>query len=109
MPWNSFPNGSDISAFIVSFVITLLRAGLDNKEPRWWRVVLEAALCGSISVCVSSGVEAFGGQPSLSVFLGGMVGLFGADQVRSWGRRITEAKIRKISESHKDDSNDIAR
>ena len=91
--FDGLPDG--LKAALLATVIAFLRMMYDDREPRFWRRVLESALCGAIAVGVSSGVEAFGGQSSLSVFLGGMVGLFGADQVRAWGRRIAETRIGK--------------
>ena len=39
-------------------------------------------------------VEALGMTQGWATFLGASIGLFGADQVREWGRRIAERRVR---------------
>lgn len=85
-------------AAFLSTVIALCRVMYDGREPRMIRRLLEAALCGSIALGIASGAEAMGMPAGMGTFIGAAVGLFGADQVRSWGRRIAE---RKVSDSAK--------
>jgi len=81
------------AALLASF-ISILRILYDGKEPRWARRFLEASLCGAISLGVANLVVALGMSSGWSVFLGGAIGLFGADQVREWGRRLAESRVR---------------
>lgn len=83
-----------IRAALLAAVISMLRILYDGKEPRWARRVLEAALCGAIALGIAHLVGALGLSAGWSTFLGGAVGLFGADQVREWGRRLAEARVR---------------
>ena len=76
-------------------MIAFLRVMYDDKEPRFWRRGLEAALCGMIALGVASGAEALGISANFSTFIGGAIGLFGADQIRSWGRQIVRYRIGK--------------
>lgn len=82
-----------VRAAIISAVIAFMRVMYDGKEPRMIRRVLEAALCGSIALGVASGIEAIGMPSGVGTFMGAAIGLFGADQVRSWGRKIAERKV----------------
>lgn len=88
--------GEPIRAAIVSAVIAYLRVLYDGKEPRLIRRVLEAALCGSIALGVASGVEGMGLPQGFGTFFGAAIGLFGADQVRTWGRKLAERKVEEL-------------
>lgn len=81
-------------AALLATVVAMLRILYDGKEPRWVRRILEAALCGTIALGVAHGVEAVGMSSGWATFLGASVGLFGADQVREWGRHIADKRVR---------------
>lgn len=83
-----------VRAAILAAFVALLRVLYDGKEPRWARRFLEAMLCGAIALGIANLVEALGMPPGWSTFMGGAVGLFGADQVREWGRRLAETRVR---------------
>lgn len=88
----SFPE--PYRAAILATVVALLRILYDDSEPRWVRRFLEAMLCGAIALGVAHLVEALGMSQGWATFLGAAIGLFGADQVREWGRRIAEERVR---------------
>lgn len=83
-----------IRAALLGALVALLRIIYDGREPRWVRRVLEAALCGAIALAVAHLCHALGLGDGWGTFLGASVGLFGADQVREWGRRIADARVR---------------
>lgn len=83
-----------IRAALLAGVVAMLRILYDGKEPRWVRRFLEAALCGTIALGIAHLVEAMGMSGGWATFLGAGVGLFGADQVREWGRLIAEKRVR---------------
>lgn len=83
--WASLPE--PIRAAIMSMCIAVLRIIYDGREPKIVRRILEALLCGAITFGASSGLQAFGSAPGWGVFVGGAVGLLGADKVRELGRR----------------------
>ena len=83
-----------IRAALLAALVSILRILYDGKEPRWARRVLEAALCGAIALGIAHLVEALGMSSGWATFLGGAIGLFGADQVREWGRRLAESRVR---------------
>ena len=82
-----------IRAAIISSVIAFFRVIYDGKEPKMVRKLLESALCGSIALGVASGIQAMGMPEGFGTFLGAAIGLFGADQVRLWGRKLAEKRI----------------
>jgi lambda family phage holin len=81
-------------AALLSAVVAMLRILYDGREPRWVRRFLEAALCGTIALGIAHLVEAMGMASGWATFIGASVGLFGADQVREWGRRLADARVR---------------
>ena len=83
-----------VRAALLASVVALARILYDGKEPRWVRRFLEATLCGLIALGIAHLVEAVGMTSGWATFLGASVGLFGADQVREWGRRIADARVR---------------
>ena len=81
-------------AALLAGVVAFLRIIYDGNESRWVRRILEAALCGAIALGVAHLVDALGMTQGWATFLGASIGLFGADQVREWGRRIAERRVR---------------
>lgn len=81
-------------AATLAALVALLRIVYDGKEPRWFRRLLEAVLCGCIALGVAYLCEALGLRQGWATFLGASIGLLGADQVREWGRRIADQKLR---------------
>ncbi len=84
-----------IRAAALAAVVAMLRIMYDGREPRWIRRLLESALCGAIALGVAHLVDALGMTQGWPTFLGASVGLYGADQVRTWGRAVAERKISK--------------
>lgn len=89
--WGALPE--PIKAAVLAASVALLRVFYDDKEPRWLRRILESALCGAIALGVAHLTAALGLPAGWATFLGGAVGLFGADQVRDWGKRLAAARI----------------
>lgn len=81
------------AAFLAA-AVALIRILYDGKEPRWARRMLEATLCGAIALAIAHLVESLGMSSGWATFLGAAVGLFGADQVREWGRKLAETRLR---------------
>lgn len=92
--WESLPD--PIRAAIVGAAVAMLRVMYDDREPSIVRRLLECSLCGAIALCVSSLAAAVGIEGDYSTFAGGAIGLLGADQVRAWGRRIAERRVKEI-------------
>ena len=80
-------------ASALAAMVAFVRVMYDGKEPRLMRRVLESVLCGLIALSIAYMVEALGMSGNWATFIGGAVGLFGADQVRSWGRKFAEKKM----------------
>lgn len=81
-------------AAMLAALVALLRIVYDDKEPRWFRRVLEATLCGCIALGVAYLSEGLGLKAGWATFLGASIGLLGADQVREIGRRLADQRLR---------------
>lgn len=84
-----------VRAALLSAIVAMLRILYDGREPRWIRRLLESSLCGTIALGVAHLVEALGLTQGWATFLGASIGLYGADQVRTWGRAVAEKRIGK--------------
>jgi lambda family phage holin len=89
--WEALPE--PIKAALLAGCVAFLRVMYDDREPRLVRRVLEAALCGAIAFGVGSGMEAMGATPGIATFIGGAIGLLGADKVRELGKRYVRRRI----------------
>ena len=73
-----------------------VRVLYDDKEPRWDRRLIEAALDGVLVFLVGVGAEKFGMGGGLSYAVAGFVGVLGVEQVRQVGRRWAERKADSV-------------
>lgn len=82
-----------VRAAILSVLVAWLRIMYDDREPRMLRRALEAALCGAITLGIGSGAEALGAGAGMAMFIGGTIGLYGADAVREVGKRYLRRRL----------------
>jgi lambda family phage holin len=80
-------------AFMLAALVAFVRVMYDGKDPSLMHRVLESVLCGLIALSIAYMDEALGMSGNWTTFIGGAVGLFGADQVRAWGRKFAEKKM----------------
>lgn len=85
-----------IQAALVGAAVAFLRVMYDDREPSFIRRLFECALCGAIAMCIASLAEATGMSGNYSTFIGGSVGLLGADQVRAWARKLAQKRVDKL-------------
>ena len=62
--------------------ISALRVLYEGKEANKWRVLLEALMCGGLSLSASSVIEWMAWPSSLSVGAGGAIGFIGVTAFR---------------------------
>ena len=84
-----------IKGAIAGATIAFIRVMYDNKEPRMMRKLLESSLCGLIAWTTSYILPVLGMTLDLSIFVGGVVGLLGADKVRSLANTFAAKKARQ--------------
>lgn len=67
---------------VMAATISLLRVLYEGKEANKWRVILEALICGALSLSASSVIEWMAWPSSLSVAAGGTIGFIGVTAIR---------------------------
>jgi lambda family phage holin len=82
----------EVAGLIMAVLTAVLRVLYDRKKTRPFRVVLEALICGALSLTASSGIIAAGLDPKWSVFAGGMIGYLGSTTVRALAIKIIKAR-----------------
>lgn len=83
-------------AGLLAFGLSYMRILYDDKEPRWDRQLLEAALGGVLTFLVGIGVEKAGLGGGWSYGFAGVIGVLGVEQVRQFGRRWAERKAETL-------------
>lgn len=95
MPWKDHNNWirAEILAPLFSFVTAFLRVTYDRSEPKWMRRLLEAMLCGLITLSCGFAIDALEMAGEWKYAIGGTVGYFGADYARGVADRIINNRI----------------
>ena len=78
---------------IMSMLLSALRLVYDRKGTRPIRIILEAALCGCLSLVASSAVLALGMNPQWSIVAGGSIGYLGPATIRTIAVRMINKKL----------------
>lgn len=83
---------SSIWGVFMSIIMAVLRIVRDKEESKIFRIAVEALLCGAITFTIGSGVEALGYE-GWDLFVGGTVGAFGSQYVRTLGCAWAKSKV----------------
>jgi len=67
---------------IMAFFIAYLRVMYDGKETHTVRTLLEALLCGALSLCATSVIKWLNMPPDMAIAIGGAIGFFGVNTLR---------------------------
>ncbi|MDE1188215.1 MAG: phage holin, lambda family [Pantoea sp.] len=70
----------------MAIVITVLRVAYTGGG--WKKMLLEAPLCGLVTLSVYSSLNYFGLPTELAVGIGGSIGLIGVEQIRNLAIRV---------------------
>ncbi|RML40322.1 Holin, partial [Pseudomonas syringae pv. ribicola] len=81
---------------IMAIVVSLLRILNDAKETSKRRILLEALICGCLSLVASSLIEWMTWPPSLSVAAGGTIGFLGVTAIRELVTRFIGRKVDSV-------------
>ncbi|RMQ98467.1 Holin [Pseudomonas savastanoi pv. glycinea] len=81
---------------IMAVLISFLRVLYDAKETSKSRIVLEALICGALSLVASSLIEWMEWPPSLSVAAGGSIGFLGVTAIRELVARFIGRKVDSV-------------
>lgn len=69
---------------IMASIIAMLRVLYDDKNTKPTRVMLEALICGALSLCITSLIEIFSLPDSASITIGGAIGFIGVTALRNF-------------------------
>ena len=84
--WTYLSTSPIVGAVLLSMGIAVLRMVYDGKR-QWARLILESAMCGTLTVALWSALEVFGISDTASVFVGGLVGFMGVEKCREAAER----------------------
>ena len=83
----------EFGGVLMAIVISILRVIYDRKETKPLRILLEAGICGALSLSVTYGIYALGLNANWAVFAGGAVGYIGSQTIRELTVRLLNSKI----------------
>ncbi|HIF2979521.1 TPA: phage holin, lambda family [Salmonella enterica] len=82
-----------LGAVLMSLFMAGLRIAYFGGSGGWKKKTLEILLCGALTLTFSSALEYFGWPKSLSVAIGGGVGLIGVDAIRGFAMKFISGRI----------------
>ncbi len=77
----------------MAVVIAVLRAIYDGKEKRWIRILLEALICGGLTLAAASVIAWLDLPESLAIAFGGAMGFLGVIQARRLALRYLNIRV----------------
>lgn len=95
MIYTIIAESTTIQGAIMASIIAALRVLYDEKNTRPLRIILEALICGSLSLCITSIVEFFHLPTSASITLGGAIGFIGVTGLRDFILKTLHKRIDK--------------
>lgn len=81
---------------IMAVVVSLLRIIWEAKETSKRRILVEALICGALSLVASSLIEWMTWPPGLSVAAGGTIGFLGVTAIRELVTRFIGKKVDSV-------------
>ena len=83
----------EYAAVALAMGIAAVRVIYDKEETRPARVVLEALLCGLLSLTATSAIVAMDLDLNWSIFVGGVIGYLGSTSVRALAVKFINRKV----------------
>lgn len=96
----------------ITFILSYLRISYDQKERTFGQRLLESSIGSLLALIAGLSFEKFGMSEGWTYAATGFIGVYGVDQIKSWGRKWTENKIKAPSEyshskGYEDESDDL--
>ena len=82
-----------VAGTLMSVFIAVLRVVYAKEETKPMRIILEALICGCMTVAASSAINAMGLNTNWIMFVGGTIGYFGSTTVRMYALRVIERQM----------------
>lgn len=86
---------ASIKGAIMATMMGILRVVYDKEETAKIRMFLEGAMCGGMTLSISSLLDYCGAPESLSIAVGGFIGCIGVNKVRMIAVRWIDKKVDK--------------
>lgn len=80
---------------LLAMFIAVLRVIYDKEETKPARILLEALICGALSMTASAAIIALGLDTNWAVFAGGAIGYIGSTHTRLLAVKLLNSKIKK--------------
>lgn len=77
----------------ITFILSYLRISYDQKERTLGQRLLESSIGSLLSLLAGMSFERFGLSEGWTYAAVGFIGVYGVDQIKSWGRKWAENKI----------------
>ena len=82
-----------VGGILMAVFTSVLRVIYDRDETTFWRIMLEALLCGCLTVAAGSALNAMGYGPNWYLFCGGFIGFMGSQSLRALAHKILNKNI----------------
>jgi len=77
----------------MAFFMAVVRVIYDKEETSAVRILMEAFICGSLTVSAGSAFAAMGYGQNWYLFCGGMIGMLGSQTLRAFAKKFINKKI----------------
>ena len=81
---------------LMAIFIAVLRIVYDGRETKPLRIILEAIICGALSLAAGSAIVALGLNSNWILFAGGVIGYLGSTAIRSLIIKFLHHRIGRI-------------
>ena len=81
---------------IMATIISVLRVLYEGKETSKVRILLEALICGALSLSANSLIEWMDWPPKLAIAAGGAIGFLGVTAIRGIAMRVIGRKVDSV-------------
>ena len=78
----------------MAMAISIIRVIYDRKETNFLRIMMEAVICGALSVSAGSALDAMGYGQNWYLFCGGVIGFMGSQSIRALANKYISTKTK---------------
>lgn len=81
---------------LMAIFMAVVRVLYDDKETKPQRIIIEALLCGALSLTATYGITALGLNIHWAIFVGGTIGYLGPQSVRQYVTKVLNKKTDNV-------------
>lgn len=81
-------------ATLLAAIVAAIRVVYDDKETKPMRILLEASLCGFLTLAVGHAILALGLDLNWILFSGGFIGFIGSSTTRTLALKLFDNKVK---------------